>query len=195
MVWSLALIVRTLIDHHQTNGAVPHRQGDYIMKKSLLVITVLTAALIGGLFFTSAQVNAAPAGDPPKWERGERPEKGERFLARMTKTLDLSAEQQEKIKAIMDEHRNKVAPLRQDLDENRDKLRQATKADTFDEAAIRTLAAGQAAAKTELVVERARMMSQIHAVLTPEQRKLADEKMERMMERRGGDRHHGKKCK
>lgn len=166
------------------------------MKKSLLVITALVAALVGGLFFQSAHVNAAPYGDSPRWERGERPERdGSRFLARMTRTLDLSTEQQEKIKVIMDEHRTKVAPMRQQLEENRDKLRQATKADTFDEAAIRTLAANQAAAKTELMVERARMKSQIHAVLTPEQRKLADEKMERMMERRGGDRHHGKKCR
>lgn len=166
------------------------------MKKSFLVITVLTAALVGGLFFQSAHVNAAPYGDSPRWERGERPERtGERFLARMSKTLDLSAEQQEKIKAIMEEHRNKVAPLRQNLDESRDKLRQTAKAGTFDEAAVRTLAANQATAKTELMVERARVKNQIHAVLTPEQRKLAEEKMEQMLERRGGDRHHGKKCK
>lgn len=165
------------------------------MKKSLLVIAALAAALVGGLFFQASHLNAA-YGDSPRMEQGERPERdGTRFLARMTKTLDLSAEQQEKIKAIMDEHRAKVAPLRQSLDENRDKLRQVTKADTFDEAAIRTLAAGQAAAKTELTVERARMKNQIHAVLTPEQRKVAEEKMERMMERRGGDRQHGKKCK
>lgn len=166
------------------------------MKKSFLVITALAGALVGGLLFQPSPVSAAPYGDSPRWERGERPERdGTRFLARMTKTLDLSAEQQEQIKAIMEEHRNKVEPLRKNLDENRDKLRQATKADTFDEAAIRTLAAGQAAAKTELMVERARVKSQIHAVLTPEQRKLVEDKVERMMERRGGDRQHGKKCK
>ena len=165
------------------------------MKKSFLVVTVLTAALVGGLFFNSPQVNAAPSGDPPKLERsGHHDGTGERFLARMSKTLDLSAEQQEKIKSIMAEHRNKVAPLRQSLDENRDKLRQAAKADTFDEAAVRSLAASQSAAKTELMVERARMKNQIHAVLTPEQRKLAEEKLDRGMGHRG-DRHHGKRCK
>lgn len=166
------------------------------MKKTFLVIAALAAALVGGLFFQASHLNAASYGDSPRWERGDRPEKdGKRFLARMTETLDLNAEQQSKIQAIMDEHHARVAPLRQGLDENRDKLRQATKADTFDEAAIRTLATSQSAAKTELMVERARMKSQIHAVLTPEQRKVADEKMERMMERRGGDRQHGKKCK
>jgi len=162
------------------------------MKKSFLVVTVLTAALVGGLFFHTAQVNAAPSGDSPRMERGERQEKGERFLARMTKVLNLSTEQQEKIKVIMEEHRNKVAPLRQSLDENRDKLQQAVKADTFDEAAVRTLATSQAATKTELIVERSRMQSQIHALLTPEQRKLAEEMLDRRMEHRG-DHHHGKK--
>ena len=161
------------------------------MKKSFFVVTVLTAALVSGLFFQTAQVNAAPAGDSPRMERGERPEKGERFLARMTEVLNLSPEQQEKIKAIMDEHHAKVAPLRQSLDENRDKLRQAAKADTFDEAAVRTLATSQAATKTELIVERSRMQSQIHALLTPEQRKLAEEMLDRRMEHRGGG-HHGK---
>jgi Spy/CpxP family protein refolding chaperone len=164
------------------------------MKKSFLVVSVLTAALAGGLLFHTAQVNAAPPGDSPRMERGEHPEKGERFLARMSKALDLSAEQQEKIQAIMAEYRDKVAPLRQSLDANRDQLRQAARADTFDEVAVRTLAASQAAAKTELMVERARMQNQIHAVLTPEQRKLAAEKMEHRMGHRG-DRHHGKGCK
>jgi protein CpxP len=165
------------------------------MKKSFLVVSILTAALVGGLFLQSSQVNAAPPGDAPKWERGERHEKsGERFLARMTEALNLSAEQQEKIKAIMDEHQNKVAPLRQNLDDSRDKLRQAAKADTFDEAAVRALATSQAATKTELMVERARMQNQINALLTPEQRKLAEEKLDRGMGHRGG-RHHGKGCK
>jgi Spy/CpxP family protein refolding chaperone len=165
------------------------------MKKSLLVVSALIAALVGGLFLHSSQVNAAPSGDSPKWERGERPEmSGERFLARMTETLNLSAEQQEKIKVIMEGHRTKVAPLRQNLDDSRDKLRKAAKADTFDEAAVRSLATSQAATKTELMVERARLQSQIHALLTPEQRKLAEEKLDRGMGHRGG-RHHGKGCK
>lgn len=165
------------------------------MKKSFLVVSVLIAALIGGLFLHSSQVNAAPPGDAQEWERGERPEKGgERFLARMTEALNLSAEQQEKIKAIMEDHRNKVAPLRQSLDESRDKLRQMAKADSFDEAAVRSLATSQAGTKTEMIVERTRMQSRIHALLTPEQRKLAEEKFDRGMGHRGG-RHHGNGCK
>jgi Spy/CpxP family protein refolding chaperone len=163
------------------------------MKKSILVVSVLTAALAGGLFLQTSQVDAAPAGDPPKWERGERHERGgERFLARMSETLDLSAEQQEKVKAILEEHRTRVAPLRQSLDEGRDNLRQAVKSETFDEAAVRTLAASQADTRTEMMVERARMQNRINALLTQEQRELAEEKLAGRMEHRG-ERHHGKR--
>jgi len=165
------------------------------MKKSFVAATALTVALVGGLFLQPSQVSAAPPGDAPRWERGEGYGKsGDRFLARMTEALDLSAEQQEKIKAIMEDHRKKVAPLRQGLDESRDKLRQLARADSFDEAAVRTLAASQAATKTEMIVERTRMQSQIHALLTPEQGKLAEEKLDRGQGHRG-DRHHGKGCK
>jgi len=164
------------------------------MKRSLLVLAVLTAALIGGLFCQPAPAGAAPFGDGPKWGHGEgREGNGERFLARMAKDLDLSGEQQEKIKVIMEEHRAKVAPLRQKLDDSREKLREASRAGAFDEAAVRSLAADQASVKTELTVERARMQSQVHALLTPEQQKLAEEQIDRMKERRG-EAHHRKGC-
>jgi Spy/CpxP family protein refolding chaperone len=110
----------------------------------------------------------------------------------MSETLDLSAEQQEKVKAIMDDHRTRVAPLRQSLDEGRDNLRQAVKSETFDEAAVRTLAASQADTRTEMMVERARMQNRINALLTQEQRELAEEKLAGRMEHRG-ERHHGKR--
>jgi protein CpxP len=158
------------------------------MKKSYLAITVLLAALVGVLVCNPPTATAS--GDGPKGDRGERHERfGDRQMARMTEVLGLSADQQEQIKAITAEHRNKVAPLRQTLDENRSQLRQAAHAGDFDEAAVRTLAGNQAAAQTELIVERARMQNQIQSLLTPEQR----EKAEKMRSEKGHGRghHHG----
>lgn len=43
----------------------------------------------------------------------------------------------------------------------------------FDGAAVRALATRQNAARVELIVSRARVKSQIYALLTPEQRELA----------------------
>ena len=48
------------------------------------------------------------------------------------------------------------------------------KSATFDEAAIRSFAAKQAQAEVDLTVSKARLRSQVNALLTPEQRVLAE---------------------
>lgn len=165
------------------------------MKKSVFIVSILCATLVGGTLLTTTQVNASPVGDAAKGMRGSCQEQtGERFLGRMSKGLELSTEQQAQVKAILENHHSKVAPLRQNLAANRDQWQQAVKAEAFDEAAVRNLAAGQAATKTELMVERARMQHQIHALLTPEQQKLAAENQAQRLEGRG-DHFHGKKGK
>jgi protein CpxP len=63
---------------------------------------------------------------------------------------------------------------------SREAMAEAVKAQPFDEGAVRSLAAAQAGIRTELTVARARMQNRIHAVLTPEQRILA-EKLRPMM--------------
>lgn len=163
------------------------------MKKSLIVVGLLIAALTAGQALQSVQAEAAPAKERPKLERGEgRGEPGERHLGRMAKELGLSDAQQEQIRAIVEDHRAKVDPLRQNLAQNREQMRQAVKAPSFDEAAVRSLAADQVPVKTELLVERARMKHQIHALLTPEQQALAEKKMQERKDGHGG--RHGKTC-
>jgi Spy/CpxP family protein refolding chaperone len=96
-----------------------------------------------------------------------------KHFARMAKKLDLTEDQQKQIRAILESERQKAAPLRQQLAENREQVRKAIEAQRFDESAVRALAAGQTAARVELIVSRARAKSQIFALLTPEQRELA----------------------
>lgn len=96
-----------------------------------------------------------------------------KHFARMAKELDLTEEQQEQIRAILQTERQKAAPLRKQLAENREQIRKAAEAQPFDEAAVRALAASQNATRVELVVSRARAKSQVFALLTPEQRELA----------------------
>lgn len=158
------------------------------MKQSLLLIAVLTTALTAGHAFQAAQVDASPGKDRPKLERGEgRDDQGVRQAERMARELGLSAEQQEQIRAIVEEHRAKAEPLRQSLEQNRARMREAVKAQNFDEAAVRGLVADQMPVKSELMVERARMKNQIHNLLTPEQQALAEARMQE----RGG--RYGKK--
>lgn len=94
-------------------------------------------------------------------------------IDRMAKKLGLTEAQQEQVKAILTSEREKAAPLRQQLAENREKIRQAIEAEPFDEAAVRTLAESKNQTRVELDVSRARAKSRIFALLTPEQRELA----------------------
>lgn len=116
------------------------------------------------------QLIAVPEGGFPGKHRGKGP--GKRF-ARMARKLDLTEAQQEQVRTLLESERERVASLRKQLAETREKIRQATLAETFDEAAVRALAVSQSEARVELAVSRARVKSQIHALLTPEQRERA----------------------
>jgi protein CpxP len=142
------------------------------MNKTLPILAALTAL---GLGLTLPAAAAPPDGPGCFGPRQER----------MARVLDLSAEQQAKIEAIRQEEREKTAPLRRAQREFREKLRAAAAADPFDEAAVRALAAGQAATRTELIVARARTQNRILALLTPEQRTLAEKLRPRPGERKG----------
>ncbi|OGW40096.1 MAG: hypothetical protein A2010_05370 [Nitrospirae bacterium GWD2_57_9] len=114
-------------------------------------------------------------------------------MERMVEVLDLTDTQKEKVSAILKAEQEKTAPLRQQLAENREKMMQTTLSEKFDEAAVRAIATKQAQIKTEMMVSHARAKSEIHALLTPEQRTLAQKLGPMMgprherMQRFGGD--------
>jgi len=140
------------------------------MNKRLAILTLLALTL------AAIPAVAAP---PGAFDRsGPRQE-------RMARVLELTAAQQESIEGIRREERAKSAPLRQALAEGREQLRRLAEADSFDEAAVRALAASQAATRTELIVARTRAQNRIHALLTPEQRALAEKLRPEPGEHRG----------
>jgi protein CpxP len=96
-----------------------------------------------------------------------------RHFARMARDLDLTADQKAQIKTILDAEREKSAPLRKQLADNREQLRKLAEKDPFDEAAVRKLAADQEKSHIEMVVSRTRTMNRVHALLTPEQQEKA----------------------
>lgn len=104
--------------------------------------------------------------------------------------LDLTEAQRDKIFEI----RHAAAPALREKGkaafEARKALREATRAEQFDEAKVRGAAERLAKAEADVVVERARVRQQVLSVLTPEQRA----KLEQAKERRGKFRpgkHHG----
>jgi protein CpxP len=100
----------------------------------------------------------------------------------MAEVLGLNDAQKEQISAVLKSGWEKNAPLRRQMAESRKQLIKATKTTAFDEAAVRAIATNIAQIKTEMIVSRARVQNQIYALLTPEQRDLA-EKLHPLMER------------
>jgi Spy/CpxP family protein refolding chaperone len=79
--------------------------------------------------------------------------------------LDLTDAQQTQAKQILDKERPTVQPLIAQLAQTHQKMRVLEEAGTFDEAAVRTLAAQQAQTMTELIVQKARIKSELMAAL------------------------------
>ena len=151
------------------------------MKKSLFIVPLLAVGLSTGFVAQSAMAFGGGYGNGPAGLTEGRSHRQER----MAQVLGLSAEQQQQMTTLREEGQNAMQPLREALAANREKVRALVNAESFDENAVRSLAAEEATTRTELLVLRTRMQQQIHALLTPEQRALADRLQPMMREGRG----------
>lgn len=156
------------------------------MKKSLLIIPLLAIGLSTGFGVQAATAFNAGFEDDSAGMRAGRGHRQER----MAEVLGLSAEQQQQMAALREEGQNAMQPLQDALAANREKVRALVNAESFDENAVRSLAAEEATTRTELLVARTRMQQQIHALLTPEQRALAERLNPLMKGHRGPGEHH-----
>ena len=113
------------------------------------------------------------------------------MLMRALDRLDLSDEQQEALKALLEDNRESVEANREQLHEARTALREAMQAETVDLNAVRTLADKVGAVETEAAVFRASMKNQIMEILTEEQRAELQEMIQNRKERRAQMRSQG----
>jgi Spy/CpxP family protein refolding chaperone len=96
------------------------------------------------------------------------------MLGFYTDYLDLTDAQQAQMKDILSKERSAIRPLMQQLAQGRQQMKELEQASTFDEAKVRTAASSQTQAMTELMVQKARIKSELMAVLTADQKdKLA----------------------
>ncbi len=155
------------------------------MKRQIIpAIALMAATFIGGTLPAQAFDGPFEGCDGPRGEHKMNPQKR---IDRMAKVLKLNATQKEQIGAIMKAEQEQAEPLRQKMAEGHKQIQAVVNAATFDESAVRAIAAEQAKTRTELLVSRTRAMSQVNALLTPEQRELA----QRLRESRPGK--HGRK--
>lgn len=150
--------------------------------KTLMIVTAIAGSLAAGLAY------AMPPGGGGRCLDGGR---GMGFgyhgldtdahVDRMAERLDLTKEQRDKVRAIVDKTRPQTRELRDKLSENRKQLQTLTQQGTAKESEIRKLADNQGKLIADMIVQRNKVQGEISAVLTPEQR----EKMQQRFEQRG----------
>jgi len=119
-----------------------------------------------------------------KGEHG-RGMRGGLFGGRLAEKLNLTDAQKEQMKQIAARHRESTKALREQMrSARRNGGNDGVLNGTFNEAAVRAAAQTRANAQVELEVARARMMSEMYNVLTPEQKTLlATERQQREQKR------------
>ena len=112
----------------------------------------------------------------------------EHAIGFLTDYLSLNEAQQAQAKDILAKEKPTLDSLSQQMKQGHEALKQLETSGTFDEAKVRAVASQQSQTMTELIVEKARIHSQLFQILTPDQKT----KMTQLMDKHGhgGMRHH-----
>jgi protein CpxP len=148
-------------------------------------------ALTGVVGFAQQQQKAQDGGkERGEWSREGREGRkgrggeGEGFGGRFAEKLNLTDAQKQQIEQIKTRFHESTKTLREQERAAGDKDFDAFSGGTFNEAAVRAAAQARANLHVEMEVARARMMSEIYAILTPEQKaQLATERQQREQRR------------
>jgi len=139
------------------------------MKTGMKIMLVVGTA---GIMALGSIALAGPEGH----RFGDRPQLGER--------LGLTEDQRNKIKTILESHKDEIKPLVEKMMTERKALRELIHSGTADEAAIRAQAAKVAAVEADLAVARAKVAAEIQPLLTAEQKEKARELKDAFAKRR-----------
>lgn len=157
------------------------------MKKLIIAIIAFAVLAVGVMFAVAQRSDDGRKGG----KRG-----GHHRGGMMLRGLDLTVEQKAQFKQIREANKTKTQSLRESLKANRQKMNEATANGAFDEAQISAIANERAGLSAKMIVERARVKSQMFAVLTAEQKAKAAEMKSKMKDgfkgkmkngERGGD--------
>jgi protein CpxP len=95
---------------------------------------------------------------------------GDHMLSYFSDVLDLTQAQQDQAKAILEKEKPVIQPLMKQLMQAHKDLSSLEDSGTFDEAKVRALAAQNTQTMTELLVQKARIHSELMQILTAEQK-------------------------
>ena len=158
---------------------------------TVLAGTVLAGTVLGGTVL--AAQGRGPGGTGGRGPGGP----GGHGAGIALRALDLTEAQREQVRQLTEQYREQTRTLVERVRAAREAQREAMEATTFNEQEVRVTAQAFAEAQTEMAVLQARLRSDIHALLTPDQQQqLATmqaeretrqaERRERMQQRRQG---------
>jgi protein CpxP len=128
-----------------------------------ILAAVMAVALMAAVAFSQNVVKTTQAA-------GHHGGFGAHMLGFYADYLDLTDAQQAQMKDILAKEKPTIRPLMQQLGQGHQQMRQLEQAGTFDEAKVRALATQQSQTVTELMVQKARIKSELIALLTPDQK-------------------------
>ena len=143
------------------------------MNKSRINLWIAMAAIL--TVATAAVAFSQTGSGKPKHDGGGLGFK----LGMMTDYLDLTDVQQGQVKQVLASEKTALIPLKQQLAQTRQQILQEVSSGTFDQAKITALASQQSQTKTQLEVEKAKILSEIFNILTPDQKAKAVSFMQR----------------
>ncbi len=120
--------------------------------------------------------------------RGGNGRRGGHFGGRMFRGLDLTEEQQARVKQIHESYGERIKPIREQLRAKRQELRQASEGTSFNEALATQKLTESASLEARLMGEEFRLRQELLSVLTAEQRTQLEQRREQFKTRRGGRR-------
>lgn len=104
--------------------------------------------------------------------------------ARLFQQLNLTDAQKAQLKEIKQRHRESTKSLREEMRASRRSMKQVTQNGAFNESAVRAAAQASNNARVELAVVRAKMRSEMFAVLTAEQKTQLEQLKEQRRQKR-----------
>ena len=142
-------------------------------RKTIAILAVAAILVIGGVFAIAQRAAHKGFGG-----HGMRGEQGAMMILRR---LDLTSDQQAKVKEIFEANKGTVQPLREQLKTNHEKL--AALGGNFDEGQVTAIAKEQGDLMSQMVIARQKVKSQIFAILTDDQKAKAAQLQQELKQR------------
>lgn len=150
--------------------------------RNSLITYALAAICASGIAFTQTPTPDSGPNTVNTQPGRRKAMRGQWNLEHLSQTLNLTDSQKTRAQTIFQTARQSAEPIRQELKQNREELRAATKVSNND-GQIEKLATEQGRLLGKLIGIHAAASAKFYQILTPEQRAKADEMRERFRQR------------